>query len=251
MQAEKQIIPDQLPTILLPLGFGSGGGGSYAQIGASTPRANASGGSGRIVITYAVNPVVITTDLVLSNYHYQSGEGPSLWQYFNLAGSNLQQGYNVVVYGTSSFEVSLDSTNFADKVTIVTSSGTLESLPVYVRLKQGLAEGEYAPENISVKIEDLTFINVACTGSVGTSLFASFNSVNEIKIYPNPANEFVTIALNDENSDIMVFNMLGVKVFERKNIKGKLVVPVYKLGAAGLYNVVINSLHYKLMIIGD
>jgi hypothetical protein len=232
-------------------GFGSGGGGSYAQTGASTPRANGSGGPGRIIITYAINPVITTNVLALNNYYYQSGEGPSSWQYFNLTGSNLQQGYNVDIYGTSSFEVSLDSTNFADKVTLVPSTGAIDHMPVYVRLKQGLTEGEYANENISVKIDDVTFVNIACSGSVGIFSHASFSSADKTKIYPNPANEYFTIELNNENSDIMIFNILGTKVFEGKNVKGKIIVPVHILGAAGLYNVVINSMNHRLLIVRD
>ena len=231
--------------------FGSGGGGSYASIGASTPRANGSGGSGRMLITYAINPFLSSTDLSLSGLNYLSSEGPSAPQSFYLSGSNLPSGFQVDIYGSANFDVSIDSISFTNKISIENQSGTFEDIPVYVRLKKGLTNAESVTEGIAVKIKDITYIQIACTGSAGTFSDVTSKSQNGFRIYPNPANEYVTIELNDENSDILIINAMGAKVFERKNLKCQLKVPVQKLGASGLYHVVFNSGQSKRLIIQD
>jgi hypothetical protein len=229
--------------------FGSGGGGSYAQIGASTPRANGSGGPGKIVISYALNPIVISSYLALNSLSYIQNEGPSDAQPFYLTGINLlKNGCNIDIYGSANFEVSLDNVSFASSATLVCTSSEFESTPVYVRLKQGLPNGTYASENISVTINDKTYVNISCSGVVDKAVGLQTKSRNEVKVFPNPATEFVTIELGENKSDLRIYNSAGMKVYEAFGVRNRVVIPTSELGNSGLYQIKINTQTKKLLV---
>ena len=229
--------------------FGSGGGGSYAQIGASTPRANGSGGPGKIVISYSINPIIISFYLSLNSLNYTQNEGPSASQPFYLTGSNLlKNGGEINIYGSANFEVSLDNELFEASVTLVCTSSEFESTPVYVRLKEGLNVGTFTNENISVKMNGNEYIRISCSGTVDQVSGVFKNKVNDFKVFPNPATDYVTIELGNHESNLRIFNSSGVKVYEIFGVRNKITIPTSQLGESGLYTINVNTRTRKVLI---
>ncbi len=102
----------------------------------------------------------------LSGINYYLGAGPSASQSFNLIGSNLTGAPgNITVIAPSDYEVSTNNTSFSSSVDVAYSSATV-SAPVYVRLKAGLALGNYNSESISISGGGAPTFNVPCSGSV-------------------------------------------------------------------------------------
>jgi len=114
-------------------------------------------------------PVLFATPASKSGLNYVFGNGPSVSQSFDLTGSNLTgaPGNLTVDAGTSNYEVSSDNINFGNTASIPFSSATLTATPVYLRLKAGLAIGNYNGELIGVTGGGVvTAVNVTCSGTV-------------------------------------------------------------------------------------
>ena len=112
-------------------------------------------------------PVVNVTPLALNGFSYIEGNGPSTEQSFTVAGFNLSG--NITVSEASHYEISLASgSNFVAQstLTLSTTGGNLEETTVYVRLKAGLAVGNYNDEDITITCADVDDIEVTCSGSV-------------------------------------------------------------------------------------
>ena len=113
------------------------------------------------------DPVVTVTPLTLTGFSYIEGNGPSDEQSFTVSGLNLSA--NVVIEDATDYEISLGSgTNFVAQNTLTLShnNGTIEETTVYVRLKAGLAVGNYNDEDITISCTDVDDIEVTCSGSV-------------------------------------------------------------------------------------
>ncbi|RYY19276.1 MAG: hypothetical protein EOO36_06160 [Cytophagaceae bacterium] len=96
------------------------------------------------------SPTLTATPTALSGFTYVAGSSTSPSQNFTLDGSNLTPG-DLVATGSTNYEVSADNTTFGATAIIPNmAGGTLTSVPVYVRLKAGLAAGTYNNETISV-----------------------------------------------------------------------------------------------------
>jgi len=123
-------------------------------------------------ITYAPivsTPTITASATSLSGFTYVSGSGPSANQTFTLNGSNLTGSGNITVTGTTNYLVSTDGTTFTSSVTYPYASGIITSQPktVYVRLKAGLASGNYNSEVINITGGgDTDGATVTCSGSV-------------------------------------------------------------------------------------
>ena len=79
----------------------------------------------------------------LGDFVYESQQGPSEAQYFNVSGSNLIADIEVVA--PDDYEVSLDEEQgYSSSVLIPQTNNTVEDIPVYVRLKAGLSGGDYS-----------------------------------------------------------------------------------------------------------
>jgi hypothetical protein len=147
---------------------GGGGGGSRSNSTGTTQKGG-DGGNGQITITYSLDPAVYATPTSLSGFAYMAGAGPSTSQSVSITGSNLT-GFtdNITVTAPANFEVSLDNTTFSASVLVEYTSATLASTPIYVRLKSGLAPGNYNSENVAITGGGLaTAYNIACNGGVG------------------------------------------------------------------------------------
>ncbi|MCX6309143.1 MAG: T9SS type A sorting domain-containing protein [Bacteroidia bacterium] len=147
---------------------GGGGGGAKAG-GTSLSRLGGNGGAGKITITYVnPDPTVIASATSLTGFSYLYGAGPSTSQQTNISGTNLT-GFpaDLTVTAPTDYEVSTNNSSFAASVTIAYTSATLASTPIYVRLKSGLAPGNYNAENVAITGGGLaTTYNIACSGSV-------------------------------------------------------------------------------------
>ena len=114
--------------------------------------------------------VVTVTPLALTGFNYTEGNGPSAEQSFTVTGLNLSG--NITVTGATDFEISLasgDDFNAQTTLTLTPLDGNVEETTVYVRMKAGLAVGNYNNENIIVTCADVDNINVTCSGSVSAA----------------------------------------------------------------------------------
>jgi hypothetical protein len=120
-----------------------------------------------LLVGQTSDPVVTVTPLALTGFTYMEGNGPSDEQSFTVSGLNLSG--NVVIAEAADYEISLASgDDFAAQSTITLnhSNGTVEETSVYVRLKAGLAVGEYNDEDVTVTCADVDDIEVTCSGNV-------------------------------------------------------------------------------------
>ena len=107
------------------------------------------------------------TPSILSDFSYLVGGGPSASQSYDLSGGDLTPlTGNITVSGSTNYEVSLNNSTFSGGVVVPYTGGTLTVTPVYVRLKSGLAEGQYNGELISNSGGSATTQNVICNGAV-------------------------------------------------------------------------------------
>ena len=120
-----------------------------------------------MLIGQTSEPVVTVTPLVLTGFTYVEGNGPSAEQSFTVSALNISN--NVVISEAVDYEISLTSGNsFTPQATLTLShsGGTIDEITVYVRLKAGLAVGEYNDEDITIACADVDDIEVTCSGNV-------------------------------------------------------------------------------------
>ena len=120
-----------------------------------------------LLVGQTSDPVVTVTPLTLTGFSYIEGNGPSDEQSFTVSGLNLSA--NVVIEDATDYEISLGSgTNFVAQSTLTLShnNGTIEETTIYVRLKAGLAVGNYNDEDITITCDDVDDVEVTCNGSV-------------------------------------------------------------------------------------
>ncbi len=111
--------------------------------------------------------VVTVTPLALTGFTYVEGNGPSAEQSFTVSGLNLNS--NVVIAEATDYEISLlsgDDFTAQSSLTLSHDNGTIDGAVIYVRLKAGLAVGEYNDEDITITCADVDDIEVTCSGNV-------------------------------------------------------------------------------------
>ncbi len=114
------------------------------------------------------DPTLYVTPTSLSGFSYIVGNGPSAEQSYALSGANLT-GYsgNITVTAPTNYEVSLNAgSGYVSNLDVAYSSETLSSTTIYVRLKAGLAVGDYSAEIISNEGGGASAVDVECTGAV-------------------------------------------------------------------------------------
>ena len=111
-------------------------------------------------------PLITVTPTGLSGFTYIAGYGPSTQQSFTVSGSYLTA--NITVTPPTNYEISTTSgSGFSSSPIILTQSGgTVASTAIYVRLKAGLAVGNYNSENIVSTSTNAVAKNVSCSGTV-------------------------------------------------------------------------------------
>lgn len=142
------------------------------------------------------NPVPTTTvsSTALSNFTYVLGNGPSAFQSFNVSGSNLTA--NLVVTPPTNYEISQTSggTYVSSAISLTPTSGSIASTPIYVKLKAGLAVGNYNSETISVASTGVAEKTVTLSGSVTAPAPKMVVKGNNVIIVSGDTTPFLTDA---------------------------------------------------------
>jgi len=86
------------------------------------------------------------------------------------------------------------------------------------------------------------------TGSLLTTEAKTSLQNIQFNIFPNPANEWVTIHLNQKNSGLSIYNLQGSIVYSNTERFSEIKFPVSEIGGAGVYFVKVNSVVRKLVI---
>lgn len=104
-------------------------------------------------------PTIITTPASLNGFTYETGNGPSDAQSFTVTGANLTEDITLSLGANSDFEISTSSdANYGSSLNLASSASDVN---VYVRLKSGLAVGNYngtitlssaAAENVEISL---------------------------------------------------------------------------------------------------
>jgi len=107
----------------------------------------------------------ITPGTPPSSFTYVHGAGPSTYKQLYVYGKNLIGSF--IVTPPADYEISLDQTNFYSTPLTVPQAptGTVTNVPIYIRLKAGLAIGGYN-ENITCSTAGLVATLVPVTGTV-------------------------------------------------------------------------------------
>jgi hypothetical protein len=110
-------------------------------------------------------PVVTVTPLALNGFTYIEGNGWSDEQSFTVNGLNLTG--NITVTPSTNYEISQTSGSgfTSNPITLEPIGGNVEDATIFVRLKAGLAVGNYN-ENITISCDNVEDILVACSGTV-------------------------------------------------------------------------------------
>ena len=113
--------------------------------------------------TAGSNAFVSVSPTSLTGFTYPEGQGPSDSQALTVIGRNLQS--NMTVTAPTHYEVCLIANGtYTSTLSITPSSGNVQKM-VYVRLKDGLSQGSYENETLSVATGDL-ISNVSLSGMV-------------------------------------------------------------------------------------
>lgn len=117
------------------------------------------------------DPVLTAVPSTLSGFTYIEGQGPSASQSYMLSGLDLEGSGNIVVTGSTNYEVSLDGADYEASLEIPFADGVITGQPVavYVRLRIGLPMGDYVNEIITNNGGGAPEATVTVSGSVTTS----------------------------------------------------------------------------------
>ena len=143
-------------------------------------------------------PQITISPSSLTGFTYPVGLGPSTSQSFNLSGTNLTGFPNdlTVSAASTNYEVSLDNINFSSNIAVPYTSAVLPNTPIYVRLKSGLAVGNYNSEVITISGGgDTDGATVTCSGSVSLAeCFEDNNSFEKFSVTTNTEGDVWTYA---------------------------------------------------------
>jgi hypothetical protein len=116
----------------------------------------------------APTPSITVNPTSLTGFSYIVGAGPSAAQSFTVSGSNLTA--NISLTSSTNYEISLSSASgYTTPITLTQTGGTVASTTIYVRLKSGLAAGDYNAGLITASSTGATNQTVSCTGTVNPS----------------------------------------------------------------------------------
>ncbi|KAF0204040.1 MAG: peptidase domain-containing [Bacteroidetes bacterium] len=113
-------------------------------------------------------PTLSVSPSALNGFTYVEGNGPSEVQTYLLSGTDLEGSGNISVTAPADYEVSSDGTTFTDALSLPFADGIITGQPltVSVRLKAGLASGDYNAQTIVNSGGGATDKVVTCNGSV-------------------------------------------------------------------------------------
>ena len=114
----------------------------------------------------ASTPLITLNPSTLTGFTYVYGSSTSDEQTFTVSGSNLTA--NISIAATSHYEISKTSGSGYTTPLTYTPAQVATAQTVYVRLKTGLAIGDYNSETITATSSGATNQTVTCSGSVTT-----------------------------------------------------------------------------------
>ena len=90
-------------------------------------------------------PTVTITGSTPTLFTYAEGQGPSAYQTLNVSGANLADNINVTVPTNWEISTNASATTWLSTIPLTKSSTThaVNSTPIHIRLKAGLAQGQY------------------------------------------------------------------------------------------------------------
>ncbi|GAB1417948.1 hypothetical protein MASR2M12_07130 [Bacteroidales bacterium] len=125
----------------------------------------------------SASPTITVSTATLTGFTYNHGSGPSTVQSFTVSGSNLT--VNISLDAPTNYEISTSSgSGFGSSITLTQSGGTVASTTIYVRLKAGLALGDYNNENITLSSTNASDKTVTLSGSVGLAAPTAADATN-------------------------------------------------------------------------
>lgn len=161
-----------------------------------------------IAWTCFISPTVIVSQTSLSNFLYESGNGPSATQSFTVSGLNLEG--NITLTAPANYEISTSAgSGFGASLSLTPSSKTVVETTIYVRLKSGLTVNTYANEAIILATTNASDQEVVCSGRVikqapttqASEIVFSNASYTSLKVNWTPGNGDGRIVLiNTSNS---------------------------------------------------
>ena len=116
----------------------------------------------------SASPSISVNPTSLSGFTYVTGSGPSAAKTVSVSGSNLTG--NITLTAPTDYEISNGGTTYSSSVSLTPTSGTVASTTISVRLKTGLASGNYNSENVTVASTGAASATIACSGSVTATL---------------------------------------------------------------------------------
>ena len=121
---------------------------------------------GEIVVSATgLTPEIIVDPTSLGGFAYVVGNGPSGEKNFDASGTNLTADLSIAA--PTNYEISETSgSGFGASVNLTPTGGTVSVTSVYVRLKAGLAVGDYNAEDITASSTGATNQTVTCNGFV-------------------------------------------------------------------------------------
>ncbi len=118
-----------------------------------------------IAWTCFISPTVFVSETSLTNFLYESGNGPSANQTFTIAGLNLEG--NITLTSPTNYEISTSAASgFGASVSLTPSSKSVAETTIYVRLKSGLTVNPYSNEAITISTTNAPDQEVICSGRV-------------------------------------------------------------------------------------
>jgi len=150
----------------------------YSPLGAST--LTATGVTTLGAFTGMALPTFTTNKTSLPGFTYVHGTGPSGNQSFYVNSTNLTSPF--IVTPSADFEVCLTPNGAyqSTQLTLPQANGVVNNVPVYVRLKAGLAVGTYLNESIICSSTGAANINVIASGTVTAATYCSVSGDNSV-----------------------------------------------------------------------
>ena len=115
----------------------------------------------------ASGPTITLAPETLTDFSYTVGDGPSSEKTFTAEGSDLTA--DISITPPTNYEISTGtggSFSATNPITLTQSGGSVSTTTIYVRLKTGLAVGDYNSEDITATSTGATNKTVTCSGSV-------------------------------------------------------------------------------------
>ena len=143
---------------------------------------------GNYLISLVRQPVITATPNPLAVPNYAVGTAEPEYETLIVNGSNLIANISVALNENSNFEMSTDLENWTNSLTLTQSEGSVTDEEVAIRLKAGLAKGNYVG-TVTLASTDATDVVVNLSGTVTGQTYT-------IEQYSSPATAHGTITFS-------------------------------------------------------